>query len=170
MGEVVAMVSGKNGHVKLDAEPPMRLVKCPNPAVLKQHWPWIKDRLEIIKKKNKDLLKWTPKHVRQMILSGLGNLTTHELWFAVEEDGILRGFIISYVQNDPFVNLGDSLHVWLGFGNMKIIEKLLPEFEAIARDKDLEGIEFSSPRKAWALKIAKLGFHMKTITYRKDLT
>ena len=145
MGDLVA-INGTNGHARpATVELPAKLVKA-DFNMLREAWPWLESKLEEIRKKDKEVDFWMTEHVWQMLLAGLQGRSTYELWLAVNSDGVLEGFIVTYTRFNQYLNLPISMFVWLGWGK-RVMSELLPELEAAARERHLKKIEFSSGRR-----------------------
>ena len=147
------------------------LAKCQDPKVLFDHWPWISDRLRAVRKKDNSIEQWQPDHVRIQILEGLAGRSAVELWFGINSEQVIEGFIVTSVKFDPFVQLPVAWTVWIGWANLDLLAKLSPKFEQIARERYYPRIEFITGRRGWidAKKAAALGYTVKRIVYGKEL-
>lgn len=147
------------------------LLRVRDMEAIRQHWPWIEKRLEILKAKN-HTEKWQPGHIRNEIIRGFTGGSTVELYFSVAPDNSLDGFMIITVRADPFTQLAESLVVWLLWANEDLIDRYLPELCKIAKERFLDSIEFISPRRGWMLrgKAARRGFKVKSVIFRKEVS
>ena len=91
----------------------IRVVRVNNVVELNACWPWVKERLEIIKKKDKSAGNWIPEHVRHLLILQFSNNSRVELYLAVEnETNVLHGFIVTNVLIDPLpVHPDDASHL-----------------------------------------------------------
>ena len=148
------------------------LVKVSQKEVLDHHWPWVRDRLAIIKKKDKSVDGWQPDHIRIAISEGLAGRSPIELWFGLDADNVIVGFIVTNMRFDPYIQLPVAWVVWLAWANKELLHKLAPAFKEIARQRYYPAIEFITGRRGWIhpKKAAEMGFEIKCITYRMELT
>ena len=151
----------------------VQLIKVQAKEVLDHHWPWVRDRLAVIKKKDKSVDGWQPDHIRIQIVQGLMAPIPYpvELWFGVDSDSAIEGFIVTNTRFDNFVQLPAAWQVWLAWGNKKLLERLAAPFKEIARQRYYPAIEFITGRRGWIhpKKAAEMGFSIKCITYRMEL-
>jgi hypothetical protein len=138
--------------------------------MLAECWPWVKERLQRIKEKDRSAGHWLPEHVRHRVLQGLFGQSMVELYLAVDDDQVLYGFIVTDTLVDPFVNVPLTLWVWAGWGNRAMI-RLLPWLVDLAKKRGLTGIEFDSGRVGWARTILseRMSFTLKKMVYRMEL-
>lgn len=149
-------------------------VKVTSVEMLNEVWPYVRPRLERIKKKDKAAGNWVPEHVRLAIVQGMAKPPTSmvELFVGLDPEGNIHGFIVTVVRVDYYLNLPWTLYIWCGWLNRKLIKQLTPWLEKLARERGLTGIEFESGRFGWMGSIRKLmnaGFYCKHYTYRKEV-
>lgn len=152
----------------------VRVVKVTTPKMLAEVWPWVRQRLERIKKKDKSAGNWTSEHVRFALLQGMakppGSLV--ELFLAVDEGTVIRGFIVTVVRIDQYLNIPWTLYIWLGSLNRGLMRRFLPWLEEMARERGLSEIKFESGRFGWMGTIGHLpesGFYCESYTFTKEL-
>jgi hypothetical protein len=133
---------------------------------------WVKERLEIIKKKDKTA-NWIPEHVRHLIILQFFNNSRVELYLAIEnESNVIHGFIVTTILIDPYLSIPMTLHIWEGWLNQGLIEKGMAWLENLARERGLTGIEFESGRGlSWmgTLRKSHSGFQLRKMTFRKEI-
>jgi len=153
----------------------VKVVRVSSMPMLIECWPWVKERLETIKKKDKTCGHWLPEHIRHMVQEGITNRTVRypvELYLALDESSIIHSFLVGYTKFDPYINVPLTYHIWVAWLNRKGIEQLTPWLDQMCKDRGLTSIEFESGRFGWmgALrKAAKSGFYVKQTVYRKEL-
>jgi hypothetical protein len=171
----------------------LRTIKA-DMAALKAHWPWLREKLLIIKRNNEypdardrphgqpkgDLVvrgrtRWTPEQVRFEIMRGIGGQSSVELFFFVGpdfegRDDEIKGFTVSTCNMDPFLHCPVDFVAWLGWlaypGLTAAIERRL---EDLARERGCTAMEHSSPREGWSKWSRWLGYNLKYVTWRKEL-
>jgi GNAT superfamily N-acetyltransferase len=143
-----------------------KLIRVDAPT-LYAHWPWLERKLSRMKKKDQSGERWTPAHVREGVLKGITGQSTVELYFSVEADGEISGFMVTYVKIDNFIGLPCALFVWFLYANDGLIQRFLPALEEMARRRYLRQVEFCSTRRGWLRLAGKGGFEPGPITYRK---
>ena len=153
----------------------MKVVQVKNVRMLMECWPYVSERIAIIKKKDKNCGNWQPQHVRHMVQEGFSNPAIRypvELHLALDESGVIYGFIVGYVKIDPYINLPMTYHIWLGWLNRQGIERFAPWLKQRCWEQGLTGVEFESGRFGWMGTLKKLmaaGFVIKQTVYRMEI-
>src|SRR5262245_48754546 len=130
---------------------------------LNECWPYVRDRLAVIKAKDKTCRNWIPEHIRNEIQKAFIGQSTTELFIGLDDSRVIHGFVITQVHIDPFVNVPLILWVWFAWLNQEMIERFMPFLENIARDRGLTEIDFDTGRWGWHGTIRRLkasGFKM----------
>lgn len=157
-----------------DQEPPesVQPEKVTKHEDLIRWWPWIRDRLEIIKKKDPTHGgHWLPEHIRHAAMLGISGQSTCEVFVAREEDA-LYAFIITEIIIDRYVHVPMDLHVWAGWLNKSMCHRFLPFIDNLARARGVTRITFQSGRFAWKGTIEALaegGFSPDSVTYAREV-
>ena len=142
---------------------------------LTECWPYVKERLNIIKKKDKSSGHWLPEHIRHMVQEGFLNPAIRypvELHLALDDNVAIHGFIVGYTKLDPYINLPLTYHIWVGWGSREGIARFIPWLEAMCKERGLTAVEFESGRFGWMTALSKMpksGFYLKQTIYRKDI-
>lgn len=135
-------------------------------------WPWIRDRLEVIKKKDATGSgHWLPEHIRHQAMLGLGGGSTCEI-FVARQGGVLYGFGVTEVLIDRYVQVPMTLHIWAGWLNKTMINKFIPFFDNLARARGVRRITFETGRFGWHGTVKALadgGFAPSTIVYAREV-
>lgn len=153
----------------------LRPVRVENIAMLMECWPYVRPRLAWIKEKDKSCGNWTPEHVRFYIQEGLLNPTIRfpvELYLALDERAMIHGFLAGSVVVDPYINVPLKYHIWALWLNRAGINKLLPWFEDMVRQRGLTAIDFETGRLGWmgvTRKLMRSGFYCHLYTFRKEI-
>jgi hypothetical protein len=183
-----------NGTVTVaDGLYPLRAVKVADKAMLDRHWPFLRHKLLLIRARverpswaefyrfRKDpaaivsrmRARWIPEQVRFAVLRGLvGNSpSSTEMFFFVEgQNEIVRGFIITTCDPDPFTQVPMDLFVWLGWTDTPgLLERADPLVDALARERGCSGVEFMSSRATFMRRLSNIGYRMKFMILRKEL-
>jgi hypothetical protein len=147
------------------------IVKVTDVNALRMHWPWVEERLKIVKHRDVSAEGWQPAHVREAILRGFTGQSTVELFFLIAMDNSIEGFVVTTVYADPYTQLPESLVIWIGWGNSQLIEHHLPFFTKLASDRFLNRLEFVSGRRGWLnpKKAAAHGFAVRARFYTKRI-
>lgn len=106
------------------------------------------------------------------IALGLAGQNAVECYVGHDSDAqaeTVNGFIVVYPLMDPFVKLPLTLFVWMGNMSFPILEKILPEFEALARSRGFLRWEWITSRVGWAKMAAKFGAEIVQYTIAKEL-
>lgn len=152
----------------------LHLCQINRPDQLIELWPWMKEQIEKLRTKNPPRQHWLPEHVRIQILQGIANQNAVECFVAhnigsAREPESLHGMIIVHPLIDPFVNLPLTWFVWLGIIEPKVLERLLPEFEQLARARGYLHWKWTTSRKGWARRAAKFGAKVVEYALEKEL-
>jgi hypothetical protein len=135
-------------------------------------WPWIRDRLVAIKKKDPNAGHWVPEHVRHLLMLGIAGQSTCELFVARRGEKVYA-FIVTEITIDRYIHVPTVLHVWAGWLNRSMIEKFLPFLDQLARERGVTRITFETGRFGWQGTIDALadrGFVQSTIIYSREVT
>ena len=186
-----------NGHI---AETPqaevsdLRTIKADMNA-LKAHWPWLREKLLIIKRNNeypdakdrphgqpqgecmvRGRCRWIPEQIRFEIMRGILNQTSTELFFFVGSDfesrnDEIKGFAVTTCNVDPFLHIPADFVAWLGWSSSwRITDEIRVRLEDLGRERGCTATEHMSPRTGWAAKRwAKVGYFLKYVVWRKEL-
>ena len=152
-----------------------RLIRVTTTRGLMECWAYVKERLEIIKKKDKSCGHWLPEHIRHMVQEGIVNSAIRypaELYLALDGDTNIHGFVVGYTKIDPYINLPLTYHIWITWGNRDGVVRFIPWLEELCRERGLTGVEFESGRFGWMGALRKLpdsGFYVKQTIYRKEV-
>ena len=139
-------------------------------SMLPHLWPWIKEGLLYIKHKNGQLVQWIPEHIRMEIQKGFANVGACECFIGHDaDDDSIRGFLVAYPLNDPFINLALTWHVWMATLSWNVLDKVLPEFEHLARERGFTRWQWGSSRASWERRAARFGATVVERTIGKDL-
>lgn len=148
----------------------LHLDKITSNDTLMTLWPWMREGLLYIKRRNSPQSLWLPEHVRLEIQKGFVGQSSCECFIGhVGTDDTVLGFVVAYPLIDPFVNLPLAWHVWmgnLGWGN---IMTLLPEFEELARARGYRRWQWGSARKSWERRAERFGARVIERTIAKEL-
>ena len=161
---------GKEGAPEM-VEP----VRVTTMAMLNQCWPYVCPRLEWIKRKDKSAGHWSPEHIRFYIQEGLLNPAIRypvELYVALDKEGVIYGFLAGAVKIDPYIQIPLTYHIWALWLNRAMIERMMPWFDGMVRERGLTGATFESGRIGWMGAIRKLmesGFYCHQYVYRKEI-
>ena len=150
----------------------VRPVKVNSIEMLTDVWPYVRDRLEVIKKKDKSTQHWLPEHVRHAVMQGLFGQNMTELYVALDTDNSIYGFIVTEVLFDRFVNIPLTLWIWVGWLNREMIDRMTPWLEKIAKERGLTRIEWDSGRFGWLGTVSQLktaGFRLVKQGFRKEI-
>lgn len=135
-------------------------------------WPWLRHGLRTIAAKNPKRTYWLPEHLRMQIALGLAGQNQLEC-FVAHENGegtdMLHGFLMAYPLIDPFVQLPLTWFVWMANIGPRVMEKLMPEFEEMARKRGFVRWQWGTSRMGWARRAARFGASVVELTIGKDL-
>jgi hypothetical protein len=135
-------------------------------------WPWMKQELIHLRKKNAVRSHWLPEHVRQEIIKGLAGNNLVECFVAHDvraEAEYARGLLVCYPQVDPFIGLALTWFVWLGVWGPDITDALISEFDDMARARGFTSWEWGTSRKGWARRMEKHGVSLVEYRLVKEL-
>ena len=175
----------QNGHVQGQEVKPPILKRCDGEG-LRAHWPWLRAKLEIVKRKalvaqkrnglTRSYATWIPEQVRMAIIKGLAVQNTVELhWVMDEEDGAIDGFVLSSYPFDEFLQAPLTFFIWIGYSEKAgLLERVEPLIDQLALDRGCCQIEHISGRMGWFRRQRNLGanyggWKMSQIHYRKEL-
>ncbi len=148
----------------------LHICKLHNGEMLVALWPWLRRGLVQIQQKNPPHAKWMPEHLRLEIIKGLAGQSGTECFIAHDGDTeALHGFLIACPLIDPFVNLPLSWFVWMCNLAPGTLDRVLPEFEQMARDRGYRRWQWVTSRKGWLRRAARFGAQMIEITISKEL-
>lgn len=149
----------------------LHLDKVVNNDMLMMLWPWMREGLLNIKRRNTPTALWLPEHVRVEIQKGFLGQNACECFIGHigGERDTAEGFFVAYPLVDPFVNLPLTWFVWMGNLGFGHIPSALAEFEALGRARGYRRWQWGSPRKAWERRAARFGAHVIERTIGKDL-
>lgn len=184
-----------NGHLveSLPAADSLRVVKADMNA-LKAHWPWLRDKLLLIKRnteypKLRDRLpwkergemavrgriRWIPEQIRFAIMQGIFGKNSVELFFFVGpdfegRDDEIKAFVITTCDSDPFLHVPVDFIGWLGWSKYPhLMEQVDVRLEDLARERGCTGIEHTTAREGWGRRTARWGYKKKWTIWRKEL-
>ena len=175
-GEIVAPKAKREKRLfpQWSNEAPIDILpkRIANQPELNKVWPYVRERLDVIKKKDKTCRNWVPEHVRNEIVKTFIGQSTAELFVGMDESEVLHGFIVTQIHVDPFINVPMVLWVWFAWLNNAMIDRFMPYLEDLARERGLTSIEFDTGRFGWPGAIRKLktrGFYMSRMQFRRDV-
>lgn len=186
-----------NGHLieaPTQRAPDLRVIKADTDA-LKAHWPWLREKLVLIKRNTefpearqrpfgvpqgemlvKGRIRWIPEQVRFSIMRGILKQNSVELFLFVGpdyagRDDEIKGFAITTCDIDPFLNIPIDFVGWLGWckPEPRMAEAIEMRLEDLARERGCTGMEHTSARMGWGRRGAKLGYQLKWVIWRKEL-
>lgn len=105
-------------------------------------------------------------------LGGQSPYTKEQTWRLVETGRAFfwpgeRGAIIADVYDVPAYR---ALNLWAAGGDLnELVNVILPNIEAWAKNNGFRYVGFASPRKGWTKLLANRGFTPQAITYAKEL-
>lgn len=154
----------------------LRFVQVSTMDELQAFWPFVRDGIEHIKKRDRSMGHLTPTHVYNGIRFGLPTAqprtTAVELFLALEGK-IPKAFMVTTPQQDPFRNnIPVGIYVWFLYADFKMLTQFLPELERLGKISGGEEIRFHSGRKGWLRnfgRMTRLGFDLWQYTFRKAL-
>lgn len=130
-------------------------------------WPFIRDALLRIKRRQRHQSGWTPQHVHAALMAGRA-----ELWLSFLEE-CLVGFTVTQVLLDPFLNAATGLFVWFAHKDPHIVCDAIPAMDAflerVARDRGYEYLEALTARKGLARRLERYGWRGVLEVVRKEL-
>jgi len=151
---------------------------------VRQIWPRVRLGCLAIKAMDKhgDAGNWTPEHIRTQIEMGFQGRSTCELWLIQSRKGQMEGFLVTIVGNCPYLNVPQSLIVWVAytfgphssFGpaahrrNMEILAQL----EEHARSLGLKYVDGYSPSFKWVKWLDRFSggkYRMAQIMFRREV-
>ena len=173
----------------------LRVIKVVNAAMLNAHWPFLREKLLIIKKNaalpelrdriaarksgipltsTRGRARWIPEQIRFAILRGIVGQSSCEMFWSVGPDemgqDVIKGFIVTTCDPDPFMQVPLDFFIWLAWaGEPGVVEASNAQIEVLARERGCTGIEHMSPRMGWHRRLAKTGMALKHVVYRKEL-
>jgi len=160
------------------SRPGLHMDKILAPDLLGHLWPWMREGLAHIRRKNlSSRTTWLPEHVRDQIALGLTNPQLLPQFNRTEcfighnaDDDALQGFLVMYPLVDPFVTLPLAWFVWMASIHPHTLAHILPEFEALARERGYRRWEWTSPRAGWERRAQRFGARVVDRVIGKDLT
>ena len=186
-----------NGHLietVLPQHPDLRVIRA-DVAALTAHWPWLRQKLLVIKRNTefpeakqrpfgepkgemlvKGRIRWIPEQVRHAIMRGILKQNSVELFFFVGpdyagRDDEIKGFAITTCDLDPFLQAPVDFIGWLGWckPEPRMAEAIEMRLEDLARERGCTGMEHTSARMGWSRRTSKLGYRLKWVIWRKEL-
>jgi len=150
----------------------LHICKVLTPDMLNTVWAWMRLGLERIKAKNAPEARWLPEHVRVEIQKGFLGQSGTECFVAHDYDQVetLHGFLVAYPLIDPFVHLPLSWLVWMANIEFGVLDRVLPEFEQMARERGYLSWRWMTSRKGWARRAERFGARLVEFTIAKELT
>lgn len=144
--------------------------KIVNPTDLIHYWPWIRDRLDVIKKKDPHAGHWVPEHIRHLAMLGLSGASTTEIFIA-HRDKTPYAFIVTEIVIDRYIHVPTVLHVWAGWLSRSMIVSYLPFLDGLARQRGVTRITFETGRIGWRGTIEALGegFVAARVVYQREV-
>jgi len=127
------------------------------PITLWEIWPWVLKGLETVKRCTEEEgghVSYTPAHIRNSVFNRQADL------YVVTEDGIPTVFAVLTVQNDPFLLVPTTLHVWIEYSesqSMRTADFAHQEIIALGRRLCLEEVNFLTSRGVWERRLRKIG-------------
>lgn len=163
-----------NGHAQWDVKEnsglAVNLIQVTDDKTLLQHWPWLKTRLALVRRKDKYAHEeWTPDHVREAIRRGFTGSSPAKLFLGVNTEGVIEGFVVTTLRFDPFVGLPKALVAWILFANESLIDRCLPQLIEITKRHFLTRLEFLGSRKGWYKKAARFGFKPGLVSFVMEI-
>ena len=152
------------------------LVKA-DAAQLRKIWPRVRLGCLAIKARDKhsDGTNWTPEHIYSQLLLAFQNQGTAELW-QIMEGGEMRGFLVTIVGNCPYLNVRQSLLVWIAYTfrpvKFKTAREILNQLEQYTRDCGLKYIDGYSTNFGWIKwldRMSKNKFRAAQFMFRRDV-
>jgi hypothetical protein len=191
-------MSDTNGAIITTTAQPiqtLRVVKVESAAMLRAHWPFIREKLLIIKNNaarpqlrdriaarksgapltsTRGRARWIPEQIRFAVLRGLVGQSSCEMFWSVGPDDtgqdVIKGFMVTTCDPDPFMQVPLDFFIWLAWsGERGVVEAADAQIEALARERGCTGIEHMSPRMGWHRRLARQDFALKHVVYRKEL-
>ena len=134
-------------------------------------WPWMRESLLYIKRRNSPTSHWLPEHVRVEIQKGFVGQNAVECFVGHDAKAdVLQGFMVCYPLVDPFVNLPLVWHVWMASIAIEGFDGIyLRDFERLATERGYRHWQFGSSRRAWERRAARFGMQVFERTIRKEI-
>jgi hypothetical protein len=174
----------QNGHTQTQEVKLPILKRCDGEG-LRAHWPWLRSKLEIVKKKalvaqkrnglTRSYATWIPEQIRMAIIKGLASQNTVELHWVMDEDGAIDGFVLSSYPFDEFLQAPLTFFIWVGYSEKAgLLERVEPLIDGLALDRGCIQIEHISGRMGWIRRQRNLGldrggWKLSQLHYRKEL-
>ena len=145
--------------------------------VLVRVWPRVRLGCLALKvhDKNGDAGNWTPEHVRAQLDLGLQGKSTAKLWLITNPQGATIGFVVTIVGICPYLNVQQSLIVWLAytFERMKstVGRGCVTQLEEYTRESGLRYIDTYTVRPGIIKWLQRFGRSYRTSQFlvRKDV-
>lgn len=135
-------------------------------------WPtFIFPGLLRIKEKDKHSGHWIPEHVRSLIDRGhLGQLFCECHLIVPVSDTKPVGFVVLRLYNDEFINVPDTLFVWLTYCiDPRALKYILPLGEKRAREIGVTYVQGITSRMGWLRRLKRYGYEMHQMIIRKQV-
>lgn len=163
-----------NGHARWDVTEntglPIQIVQVTDEKTLLQHWPWLKTRLGIAHAKDRHRHeRWLPEHIREAVRRGFTGAGPVKLFFGVNTEGVIEGFVVTTVRYDPFIGIPAALVVWILYANESLIDRCLSQLKEITRQHYAPRLEFLGSRKGWFRKAARFGFKPGIVSFYMEI-
>lgn len=135
----------------------LRLVQ---PHEFATYWPLVRAGVEKVHERAGN--GWLPEDVYMSCKGG------QSLLFVAFVHDYYTGFVVA----TPAIGwTGPQLHLWCVFnrGERDVLETFLPDLVRIAKERGVQRITMSSPRKGWERRAADLGFHFTESHYTLEV-
>lgn len=146
---------------------------------VREIWPRVRLGCQAIKTldKNGDAGNWTPEHIRAQLDLSFQGRSTAQLWQIMSREGAMIGFLVTIVGNCPYLNVPQSLIVWVAYTFQRIPGKsarmVLTQLEEQARAMGLKYVDgYAGGGKfgwlRWLDRYGK-GYKAAQFLFRKDV-
>lgn len=157
-GELVPVKAQANRVVQINTTI-SPLTKC-DVKTLVQHWPLVRAGLVAVKKKyGDDAGNWTPEHIRSQLELRFADKGTCELHLIMDNGP--KGFLVTIVGNCPYLNVPQSLIIWVAYTfeplRPVIARAVLKQAETYARTLGLKYVDGYSSNPKWGSWLRRYG-------------
>ena len=177
-GDEMAVIPGVYSHQAFEApfhvkqfEPAPALstptIGPATPATLIESWPWLRECLMRIKRRQGPRSTWRPEHVRDAVNRGQA-----ELWF-VTVGTLPVAFTVTQALTDPFTGIPSWL-VWMAYADPRsapreTVARMDAYLERVARERGFATMMAMTARPGLARRLERFGWKPVLTTLQKDL-